>query len=76
VCEELSVYTLWNVVNKCIKNNQSYMITLEPQHATDKYNRIGRLDTETEDGSRHVDSGVRQSGVRHGDRGARQRVGG
>ena len=24
VCEELSVYTLWNVVNKCIKNNQSY----------------------------------------------------
>ena len=24
VCEEPSVYTLWNVVNKCIKNNQSY----------------------------------------------------
>jgi len=24
VCEELSVYMLWNVVNKCIKNNQSY----------------------------------------------------
>ena len=24
MCEELSVYTLWNVVNKCIKNNESY----------------------------------------------------
>ena len=24
VCKELSVYTLWNVVNKCIKNNESY----------------------------------------------------
>ena len=24
VCEELSVYTSWNVVNKCIKNNESY----------------------------------------------------
>ena len=24
VCEELSVYTLWNAVNKCIKNNESY----------------------------------------------------
>jgi len=22
--KELNVYTLWNVVNKCIKNNQSY----------------------------------------------------
>jgi len=24
VCEEMSVHTLCNVVNKCIKNNQSY----------------------------------------------------
>ena len=24
MCEELSVYTLWNVVNKCIKTNESY----------------------------------------------------
>ena len=33
--KELNVYTLCNVVNKCIKNNHIMMNTRATQHATD-----------------------------------------